>query len=70
MCPTEALEERRKKTTLRKIERKHAGRMVRPYAIIERLIAEVEQFAPLKKAKIIIMAASGTKCRRSHDERR
>ena len=61
MCPTEALEERRKKTTLRKIDRKHAGKIVQPYAIMERLIADVEQFAPLKKAKIIIVWKAGWK---------
>lgn len=61
MCPTDALEERRKKTTLRKIDRKHAGKIVQPYAIMEKLIAEVAEFAPLKKAKIIIVWKSGWK---------
>jgi hypothetical protein len=59
MCPTEALEQRRKKTTLRKIGRKHAGKIVQPYAIMERLIGEVDQFAPLKNAKIVIVWKSG-----------
>ena len=59
MSPSDALEERRKKTTLRKVNRKHAGKIVQPYAIMERLIAEVEQLEPLKKAKIIIVWKSG-----------
>ena len=58
---SEALEERRKKTTMRKVDRKHAGRIVQPYAIMEKLIDEVEQFAPLKKAKIVIVWKSGWK---------
>jgi hypothetical protein len=61
MCPNDAIEERRKKTTLRKIDRKNAGKIVQPYTIMERLIADVEQFAPLKNAKIIIGWKSGWK---------
>lgn len=56
-----AIEERRKKTTLRKVERKHAGKITQPYSIMERLISEVEQFVPLKAAKIIIVWKSGWK---------
>jgi hypothetical protein len=56
-----AIEERRKKTTLRKIERKHAGRITQPYKILESLIADVEQFRPLAAAKIIIVWKSGWK---------
>lgn len=59
--PMDSLEERRKKTTLRKAERKHAGKITQPYAIMERLIKEVEDFAPLRKAKIIIVWKSGWK---------
>lgn len=56
-----ALEERRKKATLRKIERKHAGKVVQPYAILERLIADVEAFRPLKKARFCLLWKSGWK---------
>jgi len=59
--PTEALEERRKKTTLRKAPRKHAGKITQPYAIMERLIADVGDFHPLKAAKIVIVWKSGWK---------
>jgi hypothetical protein len=58
---TQAFEERRKKTTLKKIERKHAGKITQPYAIMERLIDEVEAFEALKKARIIIVWKSGWK---------
>jgi len=61
VSPADALEERRKKTTLRKVPRKHAGKITQPYAIMERLIKEVEEFAPLKMAKIIIVWKSGWK---------
>lgn len=54
-----ALEERRKKATLRKIERKHAGKVVQPYAILERLIADVEAFRPLKMDRACIALESG-----------
>jgi hypothetical protein len=56
-----ALEERRKKTTLRKVERKHSGKITQPYSIMERLMSEVEHFAPLKAAKIIVVWKSGWK---------
>jgi len=56
-----AIEERRKKTTLRKVERKHAGKITQPYRILEGLIADVGQFRPLDKAKIIIVWKSGWK---------
>jgi len=56
-----AIEECRKKTTLRKVERKHAGKITQPYRIMEGLIADVEQFGPLSAAKIIIVWKSGWK---------
>lgn len=56
-----ALEERRKKTTLRKVIRKHAGKITQPYAIMERLIKEVGQFDQLRHAKIVIVWKSGWK---------
>lgn len=56
-----AIEERRKKTTLRKVERKHAGRITQPYSIMERLMSEVDQFSPLRSAKIVIVWKSGWK---------
>lgn len=56
-----AIEERRKKTTLRKVERKHAGKITQPYRIMEGLIADVERFRPLSAAKIIIVWKSGWK---------
>lgn len=53
--------ERRKKATLRKIERKHAGKVTQPYAILERLLDEVEAFAPLRAAKFVLMYKRGWK---------
>jgi hypothetical protein len=58
---TDALEERRKKTTLRKVKRKHSGKVTQPYAIMEKLIKEVGQFHPLNAAKIVIVWKSGWK---------
>lgn len=62
MSPTDnALEERRKQTTLRLVKRtKNAGNK-NPYVIMERLIEEVGQFYQLKQAKIVILWKSGWK---------
>ena len=62
MAPTDnAMEERRKKTTLRKVKRKHSGKITQPYAIMERLIKEIGQFDQLRNAKIVIVWKSGWK---------
>ena len=57
----DSLEERRKKTSVRTVKRKHAGKITQPYAIMERLIKEVGQFDALKNAKIVILWRSGWK---------
>lgn len=59
--PVDAIEERRKKTTLRKVKREHSGKITQPYAIMERLIKEVGDFFPLRNAKIVICWKSGWK---------
>ena len=46
------LKEKKTPTKVRPIPRKHSGKVTEPWAIMEKLIAEVEQFAPLKVAKI------------------
>ena len=59
---TNELEERRKKATIKAIPRKHAGKVVEPYKILDRLIKEVSDFAPLKKAAFCIAWKSGWRC--------
>lgn len=52
-------EKRTKRTKLRKVERKHNGRITPQYAILERLIAELPEFHHLKVATFIVMKNSG-----------
>lgn len=59
---TNELEERRKKATIKVVHRKHAGKVVEAYKILERLIKEVEAFKPLAAAKFCIAWKSGWRC--------
>jgi len=56
---TDTMQERRKKATLRKIERKHAGRITQPYKILEGLIETHHE--RLKEARFILLWKSGWK---------
>ncbi len=49
---SEETQEKKTPVKLRPIARKHAGKITEPWAIMERLIAEVEHFAHLKVARI------------------
>lgn len=53
----ETLEERRKKATLKLIERKHAGKITQPYKLLEELIAE--HHPELRDAKFIMLWKTG-----------
>jgi hypothetical protein len=44
------VKEKKTPTKVRPIPRKHAGKVTEPWTIMEKLIAEVEQFAHLKLA--------------------
>lgn len=44
--------EKRVPIKLRPVARKHKGKVTEPYRIMERLLAECEEFAPIREAKI------------------
>lgn len=52
-------EKKRKAVKTKRINREHAGKVVEPYRILERLVAEEDQFSKLREAKFVLLWKKG-----------